>query len=472
MKCSACGFEAQPGMSFCGQCGTRLPRTCPNCGFENPAGYRFCGMCGSSLTDLTTPAALPQVSPPQETKPRPGAAAPTIPESTQPALSAPLAAPRAPAPLAGERRIATSILADVHRSTDLMEQIGTEAWVELMNRVLQLLAAEVYRFGGRVDQFRGDGLVAFFGATDAHEDDPERAILAALAMQRSVDAAMCNNDLKVRVGVNTGEVIVGSVGEAGRHSEDTAMGGGVALAARMETAAEPGTVLVSADTYRLVESRFEWLPLGEIAVKGISKPVAVYRPLRLQTAAEATQPRDLALPLIPGRDLAFAALQECVDALCGGRGGIVFVTGDKGMGKSLLVERLQQYYSQFSRICVEDQAEGRDKGEALPVASMGSKGIIGDATGPLKPGSQRSALPLRWLTSHCRSYDQTTPYALWIGLLRGWLEALSSADAETSLADALRRRSEILWGDRAERTIVHTWPPCWRCRPGMPALSA
>ena len=86
------------------------------------------------------------------------------------------------------------ILADVYRSTDLMEQLGTEAWVELMNQVLQLLAAEVYRFGGRVDQFRGDGLVAFFGATDAHEDDPERAILAALAMQRSVDAAIHNID--------------------------------------------------------------------------------------------------------------------------------------------------------------------------------------------------------------------------------------------------------------------------------------
>ncbi len=88
--------------------------------------------------------------------------------------------------LEGERRVATVILADVRSSTDLMEQIGTEAWVEIMNRVLQNLEAEIYRFGGQVDQFRGDGLVAFFGAASAHEDDPERAILAALSMQYAI----------------------------------------------------------------------------------------------------------------------------------------------------------------------------------------------------------------------------------------------------------------------------------------------
>ena len=150
-------------MKFCGQCGSRLGNLCPNCDFANPLDFRFCGMCGRHLNEIGA------VSQPEGASLEPadaGAGSPV-------------------APLTGERRIATSILADVHRSTDLMEQLGTEAWVELMNQVLQLLAAEVVRFGGRVDQFRGDGLVAFFGATDAHEDDPERAILAALAMQRA-----------------------------------------------------------------------------------------------------------------------------------------------------------------------------------------------------------------------------------------------------------------------------------------------
>lgn len=369
MKCTHCGFDAPADMSFCGQCGARLGAACPRCGFANPAGYRFCGKCGQALA---VAAALAPVE-------------------------------SAVAPVVGERRIATIILADVYRSTDLMEQLGTEAWVELMNQALQRLAAEVYRFGGRVDQFRGDGLVAFFGATDAHEDDPERAVLAALAMQAAIRpyaAAMEPRgiDLKVRVGINTGEVIVGSVGEAGRHREDTAMGGGVALAARMETAAEPGTVLVSADTYRLVEERFDWLPLGEIAVKGISKPVAVYRPLRVRTNGEAGAARDLAF----GRADAFATLHNCVAALRNGRGGIAFVTGDKGMGKSLLMERLQQ------------------QSEVL------------------------------WLTAHCRSYDQATPYALWVGLLRSWLEAALPEDSP-ELGVRLRQRAQALWGDQAER---------------------
>ncbi len=387
-------------MSFCGRCGARLGVACPHCGFENPPDYRFCGKCGKELSVTPASAALP---PPLAVKP------------SEPPPASPAARP-AVTPLAGERRIATVILADVYRSTDLMEQLGTEAWVELMNRVLQLLAAEVYRFGGRVDQFRGDGLVAFFGAVDAHEDDPERAILAALAMQRSVDAAMCDSvqrrdiDLKVRVGVNTGEVIVGSVGQAGQHREDTAMGGGVALAARMETAAEPGTVLVSAYTYRLVETRFEWQPLGQIAVKGISKPLAVYRPLRVAAAATSRTAHDVELPITTVRSAALAALKGCVDALRGGRGGIALVSGVQGMGKTALLNTLHQDVAQ-------------NKAETPPITS---------------------------LLSACRSYDQATPYALWIGLLQKWLEAAAS-EAEPDRAALLRRQTELLWGDRAER---------------------
>lgn len=392
MKCTRCGFDAPAEMSFCGQCGARLGVPCPRCGFENPPGYRFCGKCGHRLSDLPAAAVIP------------GAPAAGI------------------TPLAGERRIATVLLADVFNSTDLMEQLGTEAWVELMNRVLQLLAAEVDRFGGRVDQFRGDGLVAFFGATDAHEDDPERAVLAGLAMQealRPVTAEMQqrNIDLRIRVGINTGEVIVGSVGEAGRHREDTAMGSGVALAARMETAAEPGTVLVSADTYRLVENRFEWVALGEIAVKGISKPVDAYRPLRLRKFTEPPQPHSLALPWFAGRNAQLAALRGCVEALQSGRGGIALVMGAKGMGKSLLISQVRQ------------QVEQKRKDPAL---------------------TQETLPPLTWLASHSRSYDQATPYAAWVGLLRSWLESFAN-EAEPDLAGLLRQQAALLWGDHSER---------------------
>ena len=397
MKCPACGFDSPPEMKFCGQCGALLGVACAGCGFVNPASYRFCGMCGRRLADGEIASQKPLAM-----------------TTGNGAIT----------PLAGERRIATSLLADVRSSTDLMELLGTEAWVQLMNRVLQLLAAEVSRFGGRVDQFRGDGLVAFFGATDAHEDDPERAVLAGLAMHETIQAcaaelkAQVQAELKVRVGINTGEVIVASVGEAAVHREETAMGGGVALAARMETAAEPGTVLVSEHTYRLIEGRFEWQPLGEITVKGIARPVAVYRPRRGRAATDAPAAYDLPLPFT-GRESAFAALMACVAALCSGRGGIVLLTGEKGMGKSLLTNRARQHFAPRTALCPADAPH---------------------SPAPTAPAA------VTWLSCTCRSYDQAIPYAMWAGLLRHWLEAAAGGRAESDLAGLLRQQAAALWG--------------------------
>ncbi|MBU0705550.1 MAG: AAA family ATPase [Chloroflexi bacterium] len=311
-------------------------------------------------------------------------------------------------------------------STDLLEQIGTEAWVEIMNRVLHILEAEIYRFGGKVDQFRGDGLVAFFGATSAHEDDPERAVLAGLAMQRAIKpyAAELTEregvDLRLRVGVNTGEVIVASVGDSRQHSEDTAMGEAVALAARMETAAEPGTVLVSENTHRLVESRFEWQPLGEITVKGVSRPVAVYRPLGPQADAERLprlQTHGLSIPLI-GREIEFRTLKDRVKDLYDGRGGIVMVTGDKGLGKSFLVAEVRHHFARHGALL----AEARDRATSPPAS-------------------------LIWLRGRCRSYDQSWPYSIWLDLLRGWL-GVREGEPREETRDRLRHQAELLWGDR------------------------
>ena len=177
MKCPKCGLDNLPGMKFCGQCGTILERLCPDCGFANPPGFRFCGMCGTHL--YAEPSPLEKMEPSEGTEV-------IIPDSIVPPLEI-SAEVDIPAPiLIGERRIATIVLADVKGSTDLLERIGTEAWFGIMNRVLQFLETEVYRFGGEVDQFRGDGLVAFFGATSAHEDDPERAVLSALEMQQAI----------------------------------------------------------------------------------------------------------------------------------------------------------------------------------------------------------------------------------------------------------------------------------------------
>ncbi len=420
MNCPKCGFESHMGMRFCGRCGTSLAITCPSCGFANPQDYLFCGNCGNPLTgEVPT---LPGVEPGVFSVP-----GLLLKEKGSGELPSGV--------MDGERRIVTVILADVRRSTDLLEKIGTEAWVGIMNQVFQLLNAEIYRFGGEVDQFRGDGLVAFFGTNIAHEDDPERGVLAALAMQQTIKsfAARLEEQKKIeiqlRVGVNTGEVIVASVGSSDQHQEDTAMGEAVTLAARMEAAAEPGTVLVSENTYRIVENRFHWQKLGDMNFKGMSKPVAVYRPISPRFDFE-TAP-DLQAYGIPvamtGREDEFIQLKDVIAGLYRGRGGIVLVSGEKGIGKSLLVTQVRQYFSR------EEVMLGELRGEDPPAVSNSS-----------------GRLPITWLRGTCRSYDQSWPFAMWVDVLYQWL-GLRPDEAPEQKSSILYQKSLNVWGDLANR---------------------
>lgn len=418
MKCPNCGYDSPPGMQFCGQCGTRLARACPVCSFGNPPDFRFCGQCGTPLLQEPGADRLPQPQLLAEVgEPHP----PEVP------IHPPSPPAQLPVQLEGKRRPATVILADVTGSTDLLEQIGTEAWVEIMNRVFHILESEIYRFGGEVDQFRGDGLVAFFGASSAHEDDPERAVLAGLAMQRALRpyavelAERENIDLRLRVGVNTGEVIVTNVGDRRQHSEDTAMGEAVAIAARMETAAEPGTVLVSENTYRLVQSQFEWRPLDEITVKGISQSIPVYRPLAPLVDADRLHSLQAHGPTVPmiGRNVEFRTLKHFVEGVYDGRGGIAIITGDRGMGKSFLATEVRQHFARQGALL----AEARGK-EVSPPA------------------------PLTWLRARCRSYGQSSPYSMWLDLLRRWL-GMREGESKEETRDRLRLQTKVLWGHRS-----------------------
>lgn len=382
MRCPNCDFNSPPEMRFCGMCGTRLKQICPACSFANPLKYQFCGMCGLSLVAGGNLGQETAVSLPISPTPTPQALPPSA-----------------------ERRQATVMVADVSRSTELLEQLGTENWVKTMNHVLQLLEAEIYRYGGKVDQFRGDGLVAFFGATTAHEDDPERAVLAGLAIQQAVKRythkASEATQLQVRVGINTGEIIVTSIGDSQQYREETAMGEGVTVAARMETAAMPGTVLVSESTYRLISSLFEWEPLGNLPLKGLSQAMAVYRPLAHLSEAEKQVRAHASRALVPliGRDAEWKALEEHLAALHAGRGGIVLVTGDGGMGKSRLVDDMRE----------------------------------------------REQHSLLWLRGRCRSYDQSRPFSVWGDLLRKWLH-MQPSKPDSEMRERLRQESVALWG--------------------------
>lgn len=440
MECPSCGFQSPFGMNFCGMCGIRLAQLCPACGFSNPPEFRFCGSCGRPLIEgavrgerehkylqaafwsLDTPdlpleaaPSMPKVSALEPVRVTESRTAPTNKNITARDVH-----------LEGERRVATVILADVTDSTDLMEKMGTEAWVSMMNYVFYILESEIYRYGGTVDQFRGDGLVAFFGTDAVHEDDPERAVLASLAMQKRVSAyadelrEQQGINLRLRIGVNTGEVIVANVGDRSRYSEDTAMGEAIALAARMETAAEPGTVLVSENTYHLAASYFEWRALGEITVKGISQPVTVYCPLM----PRADVLRSLRLetmglrPVMVGREEQFESLRQRTQKVCEGEGGVVLLFGDEGMGKSYLVSEVRQQIL-------------RD--EALLASAAPER------TAPCSPV---------WLWGHCRSYEQSWPYSMWLDLLRRWLGGADEPREETRRR--LREETEALWGSRAQ----------------------
>ena len=409
MNCPNCGFDSLSGMRFCGSCGTRLTVTCAECGFANPLDYRFCGMCGTRLSaDAEQPVIEQTVLLPKTED------EPFLPTQTS--------------PLEGERRVVTVILTDLTDSTNLLEKVGTEGWVELMHGILDILESEVNRFGGEVSQFRGDGLVAFFGATSAHEDDPERAVLAALSMQRALDLYIREraqqesiDDLRMRVGVSTGEVIVAS-GSGRQHWEETAMGVAVAVAARMEAAAEPGTVLVSEHTHRLVLSQFDWQSLGEISVKGVSQPIAVYRPQRHITDVELL-PHDAAFPeTMPriGREAEFHTLKSCIEGLFEGRGGIVTLMGDKGNGKSFLLSEVRQYFAHREALLAETQAA------PPPTENL-----------------------LTWVRGRCRSYSQTWPYSVWLDLFRDWL-GIRTDESKEEKRDCLRRRAEALWGTKFE----------------------
>jgi class 3 adenylate cyclase len=340
--------------------------------------------------------------------------------------------------LSGERRLATVIFADVKGSTELLEQIGTEAWVEVMNNVFQVLEAEIYRFGGEVGQFRGDGLVAFFGTKVANEDDPERAILCAMAMQKALAPVAAEllknkgNQLTMRVGVNTGEVIVASVGDS-KYSEDTAMGEALTIASRMETSAEPGTVLVSDYTHRLVSDLFEWHPIGEIPVKGMSQPMPVYRPIALNKAAEPSQDA-LACGIthgIIGRNNEQQILRKSVEGLYAGMGGIVCITGVKGMGKSFMANEVRQHFMRQNALMAAVQ--GREPEQP----SLAQDTHIPDK-------------PIQWMSARCRSYGHLRPYSIWLDLIYGWLGSQPEKQAGEVTA-VLRAQIDTLWDIDVEK---------------------
>ena len=326
MNCSQCQTANPEGAKFCMSCGSALAPLCPECGTELPSEARFCLNCGHQLGQASEAASvraqLEQYIPRE--------------------LLEKLESARTSGGIQGERRVVTMLFCDVTGSTAAAEQLDPEEWAQIMNGAFEHLIAPVYRYEGTLARLMGDAILAFFGAPIAHEDDPHRAVLAGLEIVQSIGPyrdevqRKWGVDFQVRVGINTGLVVMGEVGSDLR-VEYTALGDAINVAARMESAASPGTVLIAADTHRLVAPLFDFEDLGALEVRGKSEPVGTFRVL-----ARKSQPQrergivGLDSPMV-GRDREIEVLRELINDLTHGSGQIVSVMGEAGLGKSRLI---------------------------------------------------------------------------------------------------------------------------------------
>ncbi|HEX4961024.1 MAG TPA: adenylate/guanylate cyclase domain-containing protein [Thermoanaerobaculia bacterium] len=336
MHCPHCQFDNPAGMKFCGQCGAKLAALCPQCGTENLPGFKFCGECGSPL-GAAKAEALPPPPPPE---------APRLASPVQSYTPSHLAAQvlQSKSALEGERKQVTVLFCDLVGSTSLAERLGPETMHLLLNRFFELALSEVHRYEGTINQFLGDGFMALFGAPIAHEDHARRAALAALGLQKLLaehHAELGERggvELRFRMGINTGWVVVGGIGDQLRR-DYTAIGDTTNLAARLQQLAEPGAILVSEDTSRFLQGSARLEAIPPLQVKGKETPV---RAFRLMGVGLLLQSEDAVLgstarsPFV-GRRREMAILEELRERAAAGEGQVVGIAAEAGSGKSRLV---------------------------------------------------------------------------------------------------------------------------------------
>jgi class 3 adenylate cyclase/tetratricopeptide (TPR) repeat protein len=337
---------------------------CPRCQMANPEGARFCLNCGNQL--------------------------------------------EAQVRVEGERKYVTVLFADVVDSTGLGERLDPEQVAEIMNGAFAFLNASVKKYDGTIARLLGDAILAFFGAPVAHEDDAERAVRAGLDIQaaaREYAEEVRRNygvDFKVRVGINTGLAVLAAVGDEIR-TEYTAMGDTTNVAARLQSAAEPGTVLISADTYHLVKQLFELRPRGGAMVKGKSAPIVTYEVLAPRAVPGKVRGLEgLASPLV-GRAAEFKLVNDKLNEVREGRGAFVAVIGEAGLGKSRLLAEVSE--------------------------------------------SAKSGPQVAWLEGRALSYEQAVTYFPWRQVIRG---AIGAKEGEAPEAVREKLHSDPACGAMSE----------------------
>ncbi len=376
MECRSCAATNDDDSLFCESCGAELERTCDACGATRKPSARFCRKCGHSFEadPPTTEAAKSGAASPQDGEQaavRPGDRAGKRAHHSYTPRHLAEKILSSKAALEGERKEVTVLFADVKSSMELSEQLDPEDWHIILDRFFEILTEGVHRFEGNVNQYTGDGIMALFGAPIAHEDHANRACYAALylrdALKQYTDSLRAERGLSisVRMGINTGEVIVGKIGDDLR-MDYTAQGHTVGLAQRMESLAEPGSALLAENTIKSVEGYFALRDLGKTRVKGVEQPV---RMAELEGVGEMRtrfdRSRARGLSKFVGRHDESQRLEAALARALEGDGQVVGVVANAGAGKSrLCYEFLESCRSRGIRV---NTSTGVPHGQAVPL---------------------------------------------------------------------------------------------------------
>src|SRR5580698_2146108 len=332
MRCHTCNSESSPGKKFCLRCGSRLDLRCSRCGSENPADASFCGDCGAPLSTTASTGNHPSASSEGSTSQR----LPTAVSSHE-----------------GERRRLSVLFCDLVGSTAIASRLDPEEWRETVRGYQSVAADAINRFGGHVAQYLGDGVMAFFGWPEAHDNDAERAARAGLAILDAIarlGERPGRSKLSARIGIDSGAVVV----DAGKGQEPAVFGDTPNIAARVEAAAAPGTVLITAQTHRLVSGLFVVEDRGTHPLKGIERPIQLFRvvqPSGVRGRFEAAAAHGLT-PFV-GREDESRILVNRWERARSGNGQVVTIVGEAGIGKSRLVQRFHEEIAGTPHIWVE-----------------------------------------------------------------------------------------------------------------------
>ena len=424
MMCPGCGHDNPSTAKFCGECGAPLASRCAACGSTNPPGQKFCGECGNPLSPPVLPSASP-LGTPQTYTPK---------HLAERILTSKAA-------LEGERKHVTVLFADVKGSMELLADRDPEEARKIIDPVLAHMMEAVHRYEGTVNQVMGDGIMALFGAPLAHEDHAVRACYAALRMQdlirRYTEEARRNHGVEVaiRVGINSGEVVVRSIGSDLR-MDYSAVGQTTHLAARMEQLAPPGTTRLTAETVRLAEGFVQVKPLGAIPIKGIAEPREIFEltgAAAVRTRLQAARARGFTR--FVGRNAELDQMQQAADLARRGRGQIVAVVGEPGVGKSrLLHEFIHSHHSQGWLVLEASSVSYGKATPFLPVTDL--------LRAYLRIGDRDDARSIRaktigTLLALDRALEDVVPAVTWL------LDALEPGDAFLDLEPARRRQRAV-----------------------------